>query len=194
MDADDAHEEEISLAGTDPEFRRLLGMHDVPAFARRGTDLQYALAQLDARCLLERKRMLEMVHLRLRQWARSASGPEAAAETFVRPIDGLWPAADAQAPEWADRTAPSRRLRALARELAVSVVRFNRRWGEYLEGVNYERINRLVERYNRYYVLEKECVLGSARLAARLFVPTPEVDRDALLAKFPMLEVPEPRR
>jgi hypothetical protein len=52
-------------------------------------------------------------------------------------------------------------------------------------------VNRLVDRYNRYYVLEKECTLRSARLAARHFEPKPRVSHDALLERYPPLPLPE---
>ena len=50
----------------------------------------------------------------------------------------------------------------------------------------------MVDRYNHYYLLEKECVMGSARLAARHFVPRERVSLDGLLARYPALPAPEP--
>jgi hypothetical protein len=51
----------------------------------------------------------------------------------------------------------------------------------------------MIDQYNRYYVLEKECVLGSSRLAARHFVPKARLTAEALLAAHPVLPVPELR-
>ncbi len=185
------NEGESPLGDVETELKELLGLFDAPAFARRGMDLEHALARLDARCRRERHAMLEMVRLRLKQWAGVASSPEAAGEAFVSQIDDLWPLADAPLPVWSDRTAPVRKLRSVARELVASVERFNRRWERSLDGLNYEPINGLIERYNRYYLLEKECTLRSSRLAARHFEPKPRVSGETLLERHPILPVPE---
>ena len=134
--------------------------------------------------------MLDMVRLRLRQWTAAASGPEADSAVFQSSIAPLWPLAEAEAPRWATRSAPPRRLRAIARDLIASVERFNRRWTEHLDGLDLISINRQVDDYNRYYLLEKECSLGSARLAARHFVPKARVTLDDLRAELPPLPVP----
>jgi hypothetical protein len=184
-------DEETSLSGTDAEFRQLLGLYDIPAFARRGADVEYTLASLDSRCRRERLAMLEMVHLRLRQWAAAASGPEAALEVFAEPLDALWQSANAPSPSWAEETASRRRLRTIAADLIASIERFNRRWDQFLDAVNFAHINRLIDNYNRFYILEKECSLGSPRLAAQHFVPKQRVDRSDLLNRFPILPVPQ---
>lgn len=186
----DPTEDETPLAGVDAEMKALLGLYDAPAFARRGQDLEYALARVDLRCRRERGTMLEMPRLRLRQWAALAAGPSTAASAFAAPIDGLWPLAEAPPPAWAGRDAGPRRLRAAARELVASVERFNRRWEAFLDGSNYDHVNRLIDRYNRYYVLEKECSLGSARLASRHFVPREPISRGTLIDRYPALPVP----
>ncbi len=172
------------LEVADAETRQLLGLFDVPAFARRGQDLEYALARLHARCTRERAAMLEMVGVRLRQWSAASTGPDAA-------IAPLWPASGAQPPTWADRPAPDRRRRAIARDLVASVERFNRRWTRFLADMDLDAIHRMVDRYNQYYLLEKECVLGSARLAARSFVPRERLTPEGLLASYPLLPAPE---
>ncbi len=187
----DENEDESPLGDVETELKELLGLFDAPAFARRGMDLEHAMARLDARCRRERQAMLEMVRLRLKQWAAAASGPETAGEVFARPIDGLWPLADAPAPIWSDRDAPPRKLRSTARELVASIERFNRRWRRFLDGLNYEPVNGLIERYNRYYLLEKECTLRSARLAARHFEPKPRVSGETLRERHPTLPIPE---
>ncbi len=117
------------MTNVDAEMKELLGLFDVPAFARRGQDLEYALARLHARCRRERDGLLDMVRLRLRQWAEAGSGPDDWRSVFTAPIERLWPLCDAEPPTWADRPAPPRRHRAIARDLIASVNRFNRRWG-----------------------------------------------------------------
>lgn len=102
----------------------------------------------------------------------------------------LWPLAGAGVPRWAARPASRRALRAIARDLVASVDRFNRRWADYVDGIDLAPINRQVDHYNRYYLLEKECSLGSARLAARHFAPRGQVTLNDLRAELPLLPVP----
>src|SRR3954471_13488802 len=118
------------------EIKELLGLFDTPAFARRGQDLEHGLERLDARCRRERGAMLEMVRVRLRQWAGAVGGPEAWAATFTAPIDPLWPLSGAEPPAWTDRPAPARRRRAIARDLIASVERFNRRWTHFVAALD----------------------------------------------------------
>jgi hypothetical protein len=189
-DADDATPMEV----VDPELRQLLGLFDAPAFARRAQDLEYHLARLHDRCRRERAAMLEMVRVRLRQWAGAASGPDDWHPIFAEPVAPLWPLCGAEPPVWADGPAPMRRRRAIARDLVASLERFNRRWARFLDELNLQSVNALIDQYNRYYTLEKECSLGSARLAARFFSPRPHVTADALRAECPALPVPGLRR
>ena len=184
---------ELALGGVDAEIKELLGLFDVPAFARRGQDLEYALARLRVRARRRRADLLDMVRLRLRQWAGAAAGPEVELAYFREPIAPLWPLAGLEPPAWAARSATRWGLRAIARDLAASVGRFNRRWEDFLGGVDLAPLNRQVDHYNRYYLLEKECSLGSARLAARHFEPKARVTMDELRAEFPPLPTPEPR-
>ena len=186
----DEPNEETPMGGIDAEIKELLGLFDVPAFARRGQDLEYALARLRHRAHRRRNDMLEMVRLRLRQWAAAAPGPEADLGYFDASIAPLWPLTGAGDPKWATRPATRWGLRAIARDLVASLERFNRRWAEYLDGINLAPINHQVADYNRYYLLEKECSLGSARLAARHFVPKAEVTLDDLRAEMPPLPAP----
>jgi len=173
------------------ELKELLGMFDVPAFARRGFDLEYALRRLHERLSRERAGMLDMVHLRLKQWANAASGPEDWNDIYKAPIVSLYLLSKADPPRWAVRPASTRNRLTIARDLVASVVRFNRRWLHSLDTLKLDTINRQIEHYNRYYVLEKECVLGSSRLAMRNFVPQPRLDRERLLFDHPILPPPE---
>jgi hypothetical protein len=74
--------------------------------------------------------------------------------------------------------------------LIASVERFNLRWGRFLEALNLGPINQTIDQYNTYYVLEKECVMGSPRLAARHFAPVPLVSTASLREEYPKLPVP----
>jgi hypothetical protein len=79
----------------------------------------------------------------------------------------------------------------VARALVASVIRFNERWATVLGQLNLAPVNRMIDQYNRYYVLEKECVLGSARLAQRHFTPKVHLTGRALGEEYPPLPVPE---
>ncbi len=184
-------EDSISPAlNVETEIKELLGLFDAPAFARRGQDLEYALARLHERCARHRDAMLDMVRVRLRQWSAAVTGHDGWGSSFDAPIEPLWDLAGAEPPAWAERPAPIRRRRTIARDLVASLNRFNRRWTGYLDGLDLEAMNRTIDLYNRYYLLEKECSLGSARLAARHFVPQARVTRESLIDAHPTLPVP----
>jgi hypothetical protein len=188
---DDAAEIPPIEMTTDTEIRELLGLFDVPAFARRGQDLEYGLSRLHAYCLRQREAMLDMVRVRLRQWAAAVTGPHAWEGVFTAPIEPLWDLTGAEPPAWSDRDAPHRRRRTIARDLVASLDRFNRRWSRFITALDLQPINQSIDQYNHYYVLEKECCLGSPRLATRHFVPKPRVGPEGLLVEHPLLPVPE---
>jgi hypothetical protein len=190
MSSDD-DEHEAPMVNVDPEIKELLGLFDVPAFARRGQELEYTLRRMHDHCRQRREEMLEMVHLRLRQWSKVAAGPEDWAPEFTAPIDSLWILTKAAEPSWAGLSAPPRQRRAVARDLKSSIERFNERWGHFLDALNLDPANKVIDQYNQYYVLEKECVMGSARLAARYFTAIPRLSPASLRQDHPHLPVPE---
>jgi hypothetical protein len=187
---DDA-EDSDPMISVDPELKELLGLFDVPAFARRGQDLEHAIDRIHHRCRAQREDLLEMVRLRLRQWSRAAAGPESWPEVFAAPIHPFWEQTGAEPPRWADRPAPLRQRKAVARDLVASIERFNGRWRRFVGSLNLGPANQVIDQYNKYYVLEKECVMGSARLAARHFTPIVRLSAESLLEAYPTLPVPE---
>ena len=189
----DSVEDSGTLGSGDGEIKELMGLFDLPAFARRGQDLDYSLRRIHTRCREQRDEFLEMVRVRLRQWSRAAAGPDDWQTVFAAPIDSLWQHAQSEPPAWSGRLAPLRHLRAVARDLKASVERFNERWRQFLESLNLGPTNVVIDQYNKYYVLEKECVVGSARLAARYFTPVPLLSPDQLLGTYPLLPVPRLR-
>ncbi|MGZ3316444.1 MAG: hypothetical protein ACXU95_03995, partial [Isosphaeraceae bacterium] len=82
MSVDDV-EDSVPAMSVESEIKELMGLFDVPAFARRGQDLEYSLKRIHARCLQEREESLEMVRLRLRQWSRVATGPGDWSDVFA---------------------------------------------------------------------------------------------------------------
>ena len=67
---------------------------------------------------------------------------------------------------------------------------FNRRWRQFLDAVDLRPINELRDGYNRYYVLEKEFAVRSARVARHGFVPLAPLTAAALFELLPLLPVP----
>jgi hypothetical protein len=175
---------------TDVEVRELLGLFDVPAFARRGQDMRYTLERLALNCRRQREAMLEWVRLRLRQWAGTVPGFAAWPACFAEPIDELAALVGARDLRWSSQPTSLRRQRAAAKALVASLERFNRRWTKFVAELDLSYINTIIEQYNHYYVFEKECCLGSARLAARHFVPQSRISVESLLAEYPTLPVP----
>lgn len=190
--------EELDDAGQVPipeaDPKELLGLYDVPAFARRGQDVETALSRLKGRCAFVRAEMLEMVRLRLRQWSGVAVGPEDFEGTFESSIWPIFEAAGYAPAAWASSPGSRRQRATVARDLASSVARFNSRWGTFVEGLNLGPLNDRIDQYNRYYLIEKECAMGSHRLASRLFVPLPPLTREELVRDHPLLPVPRPVR
>jgi hypothetical protein len=184
-----ASEDTPELTVTDPEMRQLLGMFEVPAFARRGQDLEFLLARLVDRLLRERARMLEMVRLRIRQWTTVAISSVDGSELFSRPIDELILLVLNVPPNWAASPGPKRKRIVVARDLIASVDRFNRRWNRFLQELNLEPFNARIDDYNRYYLLEKECAFGSAKVAARGFQEMSRLTVEGLLEDHPLLPV-----
>src|SRR6185312_9186036 len=111
-------------------------------------------------------------------------------EVFTAPIEPLWHLTHSEPPRWADRPGPSRQQKAVARDLIASIERFNHRWRRFLESLNLGPANQVIDQYNKYYVLEKECVMGSSRLAARFFTPIQLLSSERLLQDHPLLPVP----
>ena len=190
---DDADESLPTLnSDIEADVKELMGLFDLPAFARRGQELEYAIKRLHDRCAAARGQMLEMVRLRLRQWARAVTGPTAWSGVFVDLDRAALVLSQAEPPRWASPPATPRLQRAIAGDLvsAVAPVQSSLARNSSSASISSRPIS-VIEQYNRYYVLEKECVMGSARLAARHFTPVARLTHDSLLADHPTLPVPE---
>jgi hypothetical protein len=189
---DEQTDELTTLSGdVETEIKEMMGLFDAPAFARRGLELDEMLRRVDVRCRQARGERLDMVRLRLRQWARVAVGPDDWVSVFATTIEPLWALSEADPPEWAPTAAAHHRRLAVARDLVAAIDRFNRRWGQFVESINLGPANGVIDHYNRYYVIEKECVMGSGRLAARFFTPIPLLTPERLLRDHPLLPVPD---
>ncbi len=173
---------EFSLfAEPDQLFKQVAAHYDVPAFARRARRVEDAYAELLERCQAQRAAWLVVVRARLARVAAFGAIDDRFRE-LAAALDVALPT-----PVAVGNKRQAQRARA---ELADSVERFNRRWTRYLESLDLDSLNREREDYNRYYVLEKECALRSARLARVGFVPLRPITSRDLAQRFPPLVVP----
>jgi hypothetical protein len=184
------------LGETPSDEQMLLGLGDPPAYLRRGMSVEDAEARVVKKCEMDRDQMLYAVRLRLRFWNRllrdrprvrervSAAAMESAAvleELTFSPGEARISVAPAG---W--ELFVTRHWRALV----SAVEEFNANWRRYLEAIPLDDLHRAIDGYNRYYVLEKECAVRSARTALRGFVPKRKPTWKDFLERFPTLPVP----
>jgi hypothetical protein len=177
------------------EFLQMLGRFDGPAYVRRARGVQEALERLLERCRHQRNEWLMMVRLRVGE-LRALAGDWAAlrpllAEGQDAVLERLHAELEPRLRVPVEQTSSRRLLRRAVRELNESIERFNRRWQKYLAEVDLTPLNELRDGYNRYYVLEKECALGSAAVARQGFRPLLPYTFAELHAEVPLLPVIE---
>jgi hypothetical protein len=178
--------------------KQFMAQYDAPAYVRRARRVDAEWEYLLARGRRQRDEWLPLVRVRLAT-LRSLAGdwgrllPLLADAEHVESLRKLH---DELRPELRLPVAPTESARALRRavaELAESAERFNRRWRAYLDAVDLGPVNAARDGYNRWYVLEKECALRSARLARQGFRPLAPLTLEAVVAALPPLPVPRLR-
>ncbi len=193
--------EEVSIPSGDDgsdEFKQFLTQYDAPAYIRRARAVQGALEDLLACCRRQRTEWLKMVRLRL-GLLRALAGDWHNLRPLLADddqLDILRRLHDELNPQLRTHIDPSASIRILQRslhELCESLEHFNRRWRVFLPMVDRGTVNELREGYNRYYVLEKECAVRSARVARQGFTPLPPLTTEDLAVEFPLLPVPQLR-
>jgi hypothetical protein len=179
------------------EIKELLARFDTPAYVRRARQVQNAYDELVGRCRRKRAEWLAMVRLRLGTLKALAGDWDALrphlAEEQMLLLRSLHDDLDLQLRMPVDPTTSPRVLRRALGELRASIDRFNRRWEEFLGGIDVAPVNELRDGYNRYYVLEKECAVRSASAARhgfRRLEPLTQADFAALFPLLPDLEEP----
>jgi hypothetical protein len=176
--------------------KSLISQYDVPAYVHRGRQVQEAYDSLVARGRRQRAEWLVPVRTRLKLLAGS-DGNWSRLRSLLADDDQVTLLRDLHAGlcrETPDAGFPlSYALRRTLRELVLSLERFNQRWSAYLASVDLSPVNEARQRYNRYYVLEKECVVRSPRVACQGFEPLTPVTAADLLVLFPPLDVPRLR-
>jgi hypothetical protein len=183
----------IDLAAIDDSRRLLMqfaAQFDAPAYVRRAREVERARALLLESCRRHREQWLEGIRWRLPPILAAvvdSAGRSGLSRDSLAALEQLRLAAGV------DRSSPPAgrvSLPRLLRGLRASVERFNRRWLRFLDGLDLAAINRLREDYNRYYLLEKECAVGSAQLAALTFQRLDPLTTADVLAHFPALPLP----
>lgn len=172
-------------------FQQVVGNHGGPAFVRRARNVQAAFDGLLNACRRQRDDWLAFVRLRLGTLRALAGSwdalttllPRDEVATLERLHSDLQPKLRLPV---APTTDPRAWRHALA-ELAESIDRFNRRWLDFVVQLDLNGVNELREGYNRFYLMEKECALGSARLARQGFFRLEPLKHDDILALLPAL-------
>ncbi len=191
--------DDVSISDREAGLQEIESRFGPPAYVRRARLVEDAFEALLGQCRRERDERLEMVRTRLGLLHALGGGwdavrPFLADEEQVAVLERQYAEL---APRLRDAVGPTSSrwaLRRALRELGESIERFNRLWGEYLAGVDVRRINELREGYNRYYLLEKECALRSARLARQGYTPLAPLTMEELEALLPLLPVPRFRK
>ncbi|MBI3464018.1 MAG: hypothetical protein HY000_13315 [Planctomycetes bacterium] len=176
-------------------FQQIVAGFDTPAFLRRARRVADAWQVLVEQCRSRREAWLELPKLRLGTLVALAGDWDAVGQLLADTGDAqyLREMFDQWRPELRMPVAPTnsvRMLRVAAQQMNASFARFNRRWEQFIAELDLMEINRLRAGYNQYYVLEKECIVRSARIAREGFRPLPPATTDDLLALFPTLQVP----
>jgi hypothetical protein len=171
-------------------FKKVLGRYDAPAYIRRARDMEESFNALVSRCRNRREEMLRMVRSRFRMLQslardliclRNYVADEAQIERLQRIQHEI------NTHKGVAITASPRSIRRALEDLNRSIEQFNRRWETFVSTVDLFEVNALRENYNRYYVLEKECVVRSPRIALQGFRPVPPVNPNDILILFPVL-------
>jgi hypothetical protein len=173
----------------------LLAQYDAPAYVRRARAMEQALESLLDRCGRKREQWLELVRLRVGALRAMAGNWEnlrmvLADDTQLALLQKLH---ETLAPKLRVPIAPTSSPRQLSQALVnvqQSIGRFNQRWVNYLAGVDLSEVNEHRLKYNRYYLLEKECALRSAAAARRGFVRLPPLRMQDLTELLPPLAYP----
>ncbi len=186
--------DDIVIPGrSDPQFQQVVAHYGGPAFLRRAQRAENALKDLLSRLSRTREEWLAMVRLGLGQ-LHALSGGWQRLESFVKAesLAALRTLFDELAPRLRVPLEPTDHeptLRAALENLRESMVRFNERWRPFLANVDLSDVNQRRDEYNRWYVFEKECAVGSPRIARQGFRPLAEVTHEDLRRWLP--ELPE---
>jgi hypothetical protein len=173
---------------------RVLACYSVPAYVRRAREVEEAFEQLLSASARQREEWLKAIRSRLSLLCPESNDWNAffvfdASEHQIVSLRNLCATLGVTSPP----PGPCRTARSYRRqlqELRTCIEQFNKRWLNYLCTLDLTRINDLRDGYNRYYLLEKECAMRSARLARQHFRTLEPITRQELLLRFPLLPIP----
>lgn len=176
-------------------LQEMVGRFGAPAFVRRGKLVETTWTHLLEACAMARIERLAFVRLRLGQLLALAGGWDAVrgavrSDAEIGELQRLHDELQPQLQLPLEATTSKRVLRAAARDLVEAIEMFNARWTRWLAKVDLKIVNQARENYNRYYLLEKECAVGSARLARIGFVKLEPIVFDEVAKRFPLLTAP----
>jgi hypothetical protein len=184
---------------TPDEDRRIVqeiaGRFDAPSFMRRAKLVETSWNNLVEQLALLRRKKLEMVALRLGQLHALAGSWDSlrerlASEEDLLELQRLHAELKPQLRLPLTATTSSHKHFAAMRRLIEAMEGFNRRWPRVLVKVDLTRVNEIREAYNRYYLLERECALGSARAGRDGFQRLEPIGLEDLHRHFPPLLLP----
>jgi len=187
---DDADENNRSI------INEMIGRFAAPSFIRRAKLVEATWSHLLERCAKARFEQLKFVGLRLGQLFALAGSWEVLRRCVRRDVDLI----DLQtlhavlqprllAPLAA--TSSRRALLGAGRELIEAMEMFNQRWSRWLAKIDLRAVNQARADYNRYYLFEKECVVGSAAIARVGYRTLEPVTLEEVAARWPLLRLPE---
>jgi hypothetical protein len=190
--------DDIPILGRGDDHRALqhfVAQYGAPAYVRRARQVQEAFDNLLARCGRQREEWLALVRVRLGTLQALAGDwgvfrPWLVDETQIDLLQELAVTLSPRLRAPVERTSSPRLLRRALGELRDSLEHFNRRWLAFLPTVELAEVNELRQGYNRYYLLEKECAVRSARVARQGYRPLPLLTSADLAALLPPLPVP----
>jgi hypothetical protein len=180
-------------AKSDPQYQYVLAQYGGPAFVRRAQRAEVALADLLHRLKCARLEWLDMVRLRLGQLHALAGDWQRLARLIdVDSLTALQTLFDELQPRLRVPLEPTKNeatLRSALADLQESMDRFNERWRKLLDETDLTEVNRRRDEYNRWYLIEKECFVGSPRIARQGFRPLEMVTREDLARWMPEIMV-----
>lgn len=185
----------LGLANDRQTMHQFMAAGGAPAFAVRAVRVHEALDHLVAQCRKRRTELLQLVRVRVGT-LRALAGGWAALRALLHDeqqeavLGLLCYELQPRLQLGQQQTRSLRTLRRALDELIASLERFNQMWHDYVRSVDLSRVNELREGYNRFYVLEKECLVGSPQLARQGFRPLSRLTVDDLLIQLPPLPVP----
>jgi hypothetical protein len=178
--------------------KRVLGTFDVPAYVKRGLRLEADESALLGRCASLRDKKLLRIRLAVLACWQAVERVEDLSPHCAGPADYeyLLQLAGLVEPERRPLTMRPISVRRIGRRLEQLVAecrRFNQVWQHVIESVDLGPINTMIADYNKFGLLERECAMRSARLAAHGFQARRPWTRADLHQHFSLLPVPRLR-